>query len=66
MRFTFINRFDGLKRLSNDTDHAAVFDPVGNGVGLLVIKSPPIDCLRESLGTISGKRFIPRGNFADH
>ena len=42
----------------------AASDPIGHGAWLLVIKTPPMDCLRGSLGTISGKSFIPRDNFA--
>ena len=42
----------------------AVFDPIGNGALSLVIKNSPIDCLRESLGIISGKGSIPKDNFA--
>ena len=43
----------------------AVFDPIRNGVvWSLVIKTPPVDCLRGSLGTIIvGKDSIPRGDF---
>ena len=42
----------------------AVSDPIGNGAWSLVIKTPPMDCLRGSLGIISGKGSVPRGNFA--
>ena len=41
----------------------AVSDPIGNNTWSLVIKTMTIDCIRESLGTISGKGSIQRGDF---
>ena len=38
-------------------------DPNGNGTWSLIIKTPPIHCLRGSLGTISSKNSIRGGNF---
>ena len=36
----------------------AASDPIGNGAWSLVIKTLPIDCLKGSLGTITGKSSI--------
>ena len=42
----------------------AASDTIGNEAWSLVIKNLPIDCLRGSLGTISGKGSISRVGFA--
>ena len=42
---------------------ATAFDPIRNSAWLLIIKIPLIDCLRGSLGTISGKGSISRSSF---
>ena len=49
--FSYVNRFDGLERLSNHVDHD---DRVQFN----------LNCLRESWGTISSKGSILRGDFA--
>ena len=41
----------------------AASNPIGNNALPLVTKTPLIDYLRGSLGTISGKGYIPRGDF---
>ena len=50
-------------RQTNSTT-ATTSDQTGNGAWSLVIKNLSIDCLKGPLGTISGKGFIPRGDFA--
>ena len=53
-----------LRGHQTNSTMAVASDPIGNGAWLLIIKNPPMDYLRGSLGTISGKGSRPRGNFA--